>query len=157
MSTGASALEANCYALSVANSALPFSVEPMNSITKRWYLAIPLLLLCFPLLMVLYISISYSYSLSESWLYLQNMDKSTTKFRVGAYSEGRFKKIQPGMMGRDVFELVGMPLERNMPEDTRWSYAVPVSGSTYFHERVVVLEKGKVASIIKRFHTPESQ
>jgi outer membrane protein assembly factor BamE (lipoprotein component of BamABCDE complex) len=129
----------------------------MNFLKKRWYLVVPLLLVCFPLLMVLYISMSYGYGLEESWNCLQNMAKTDTKFRVGAYSEGRFVKVTPGMMGRDVFELLGMPLERNMPDDTRWSYSVAQNGSTYFHERVVMLDHGKVTGTLKRFHTPESK
>ncbi len=129
----------------------------MNFLKKRWYLIVPLLLICTPLIMVLYISMSYGYGLSESWTCLQNMSKTETKFRVGVYSEGRFDKIVPGMMGRDVFELVGMPLERNTPEDTRWAYSVPLHASPYFHERIVLLERGKVTGVIKRFHMPESK
>ena len=128
----------------------------MNFLKKRWYYLIPVLLVCFPLLMVLYVSLSYGYSPAESWSYIQNMDKTESKFRIGAYSEGRFDKVEVGMSGSDVYQLLGMPIERNMPEDTRWSYSVALNGSKYFHERLVLLEKGKVTGIIKRFHMPET-
>jgi outer membrane protein assembly factor BamE (lipoprotein component of BamABCDE complex) len=127
----------------------------MNFLKKRWYYLIPVLLVCFPVLMVLYVSVTYDYGLNESWTYIQNMDKTDTKFRVGKYSESRFNKIDPGMMGSDVFELIGLPLERNMPDDTRWSYSVAQHGAKYFHERVVLMERGKVTGTIKRFHVPD--
>ena len=129
----------------------------MNFLKQRWYLLVPILLVCFPFLMVLYISVSYGYGLDESWTCLQNIGKTGSKFRVGVYSESRFDRVEPGMMGRDVYELLGQPLERNMPEDTRWYYSVAEHGSTYFHERVVLLDHGKVTGTIKRFHTPESK
>lgn len=128
----------------------------MTFLKKNWYLIIPAVLLGMPALMALYISSSYGYSFGESVEVLKAMGKEKTKFSPIGFSESKFKRIEPGMMGKDVFELVHMPLERH-DNDTRWLYSVPVDGAQYYHERTVLLEKGKVTGVITRFHTPESK
>lgn len=122
---------------------------------KKWYFIVPLVLLSSPLLMTLYISASYGYNFSDSLVVLQAIGKSDTKFQGLTFSESKFRQIEPGMSGRDVFELVGVPLERH-DNDTKWTYSLPVSGASYFHERTVLLEKGVVTGVICRFHTPDS-
>lgn len=123
---------------------------------KKWYFIVPIVLLCTPLLMTLYISASYGYSFGESLEVLQAIGKSDTKYQGLKFSESRFRQIEPGMSGRDVFELVGVPLERH-DNDTKWTYSLPVGGAQFFHERTVLLEKGVVTSVICRFHKPDSQ
>jgi hypothetical protein len=63
------------------------------------------------------------------------------------------------MSGREVFELLGVPLERHL-DDTLWHYSLPLHGSQthYYHERTIVMQPGtgKVASVINRYHTPET-
>ena len=122
---------------------------------KKWYFIVPIALLCTPLLMTFYISASYGYNFEESLQVLQAIGKSDTKFQTLKFSESRFRQIEPGMSGRDVFELIGVPLERH-DNDTKWTYSLPVGGAQHYHERTVVLDKGKVTSVICRFHTPEN-
>jgi hypothetical protein len=128
----------------------------MDFLRRRWYYLIPAFLLGSPLVMLAYVSMSYGYSASDSWTYLQNMDKAGTKFQRSKFSEMKFKRIKPGMMGRDVFEMIGMPLERH-DEDTRWLYSAPVGGAPYFHERTLILKKGQVQEVINRLHKPDSK
>jgi hypothetical protein len=128
----------------------------MNFLTKRWYLAIPLLLLCSPLLIILYFSMTYGYSLSEAVECFKAVGKTETKFREGIYSESKFHEIQPGFSGKDVFERLGIPLERH-DDDTKWCYSLPVGGAAYYHERTFIMNRGKVASVVCRFHTPQTK
>jgi hypothetical protein len=122
---------------------------------KKRYFLIPVALLCAPLLMTLYISANYGYDFKESWEVLKAVGKSDTKFQALKFEERNFRKITPGMTGRDVFELVGLPLERHN-NDAKWSYSVPVSGAEYYHERTVLMDKGVVTQVICRFHKPEA-
>lgn len=122
---------------------------------KKWYFIVPIALLCTPLLMTFYISASYGYNFDESLQVLQAIGKSETKFQPLKFSESRFRQIEPGMNGRDVFEKIGVPLERH-DNDSRWAYSLPVGGAQYYHERTIVLDKGKVTSVICRFHKPEN-
>ena len=126
----------------------------MSFLTKNWYYIIPVVFLLSPLFIILYISGSYGYNFPESIAVMQHLGEADTKFQVPTYREKLFKRIQPGMMGREVFELIGMPLERH-DNDTRWLYSVPVGGAVYYHERALKLEKGRVTEVINRFHLPE--
>lgn len=128
----------------------------MNSLAKRWYLAIPLLFLSAPLLIVLYFMANYGYPFNEALECLKHIDKANTKFREGLYSESKFHEIHTGDSGKDVFDRLGLPLERH-DADTRWCYSLPVGGTDYYHERTFVMDKGKVTKVICRFHTPESK
>ena len=128
----------------------------MTFLKKNWYLVIPAALLGAPLLMALYISVSYDYTFGESVECLKAMGKERTKFAPFGYSESEFKRIAPGMSGRDVFELVNKPIERH-DNDTVWLYSVPVDNAPFYHERTVLMDKGKVTGTIKRFHTPETK
>lgn len=128
----------------------------MSFVKKNWYLVIPAALLGAPALMALYISASYGYSFGESVECLKAIGQEKTKFAPFGYSESKFKQITPGMSGRDVFELVNKPIERH-DNDTLWLYSVAVDGAKYYHERAVIMDKGKVTATIKRFHTPESK
>lgn len=122
---------------------------------KKWYFIVPIALLCTPLLMTFYISASYGYNFEESLQVLQAIGKSDTKFQTLKFSESRFRQIEPGMSGRDVFELIGVPLERH-DNDSKWTYSLPVGGAQYYHERTVLLDKGVVTGVICRFHKPEN-
>lgn len=125
----------------------------MNFLKKNWYYVVPAALLLSPLLITFYISLSYGYNFGESVAVMKAFGKQQTKFQALTFSENKFRRIEPGMWGRDVFELVGVPLERH-DGDTRWLYSVPMKGAEYWHERSVILDKGKVTRVICRFHTP---
>lgn len=129
----------------------------MNALKKNWYFVVPVVLILVPVLMTGYISLKYDYSMADAWLVFKTSGQAKTKFQSIKFSESAFKKIRPGMTGRDVFELLGTPLERH-DDDTMWKYSLPVSGAEYFHERTVILEKGtgKVAGTINRYHTPDT-
>jgi hypothetical protein len=130
----------------------------MKALKKNWYFVVPAVLILAPLLITGYISLKYDYSMADAWMVFKTSGQAKTKFQSIKFSESAFKKVTPGMNGRQVFELLGTPLERH-DDDTRWKYALPVSGATHYHERTVVMEAGtgKVAGIINRYHTPESK
>ena len=129
----------------------------MNALKKNWYFVIPAVLILVPLLMTGYISAKYGYSMADAWLVFKTSGEAQTKFQETKFTETKFKKIEPGMTGRDVFEILGVPLERH-EDDTKWLYSLPVSGAKYYHERTVVMQPGtgKVAGIINRYHTPDT-
>jgi hypothetical protein len=140
-------------------SALPRFPSPlffplMNLLKKYWFVILPISLLCLPLIMVGYTKMTYGYSWAESTEVLRAIGKNNTKFQETKYEERKFRRIEPGMNGRDVFELVGVPLERNMPDDTVWRYSVNVGGTGYFHERTLKMERGIVKEVIIRFSQP---
>ena len=128
----------------------------MNFLRKRWYLAIPVFFLSLPLLFILYFMMNYGYSFNESVECFKSMGKENTKFRQGQYTEEKFHEVQVGFTGKDVFERLGIPLERH-DGDTKWCYSLPVGGTEYYHERTFVMDEGKVKQVICRFHTPESK
>ncbi len=128
----------------------------MNFLKKNWYLAIPAALLLSPLLIVIGISISYDYDFPESIAVMTALGKDKTKYQTIQFTEEKFRRIQPGMSGREAFELVGVPLEQH-DNQTRWLYSVPLHGAQYWHERTVLLEKGKVTQVICRFHSPTTK
>ena len=128
----------------------------MNFLTKRWYLLIPLLLLGSPLLCVMYFVVAYGYSFPEAVECFKAVGKTDTKFREGSYSEAKFHEVNPGFSGKDVFERLGVPLERH-DDDTKWCCSLPVGGTQYYHERTFIMEGGKVTGIICRFHTPATK
>lgn len=128
----------------------------MNFLKKNWYYVIPVGLLAMPVIMILFISVSYGYNLDESIACFKAFGQENTKFQALKFSESSFRKIEPGMTGRDVFELLGVPLERH-DNDTKWVYSQPMSGAKFFHERAIMMEAGKVTQVICRFHTPESK
>jgi hypothetical protein len=131
----------------------------MNALKKNWYLVVPAILILLPLVMTFYISTTYGYTMSQSWEVFKTSTQAETKFQRLKFTEGKFKSIQPGMSGREVFELLGVPLERHL-NDTLWHYSVPLHGSEtkYYHERSILLQPGtgKVTSVINRYHTPET-
>jgi len=130
--------------------------RPMSFLKKNWYFVVPVGFLALPLIMILYISASYGYTFPEAFQCFKAIGQENTKFQTLHFSESSFRRIQPGMNGRDVFELIGVPLERH-DNDTKWHYSLPVSGAQFYHERTVKMEAGKVTEVICRFHSPESK
>ena len=128
----------------------------MNFLFKRWYFAFPLMFLLSPLLIILYFMATYGYSFNDAVTCLKYINKANTKFREGSYSESKFHEVHVGDSGKDVFDHVGLPLERH-DGDTKWRYSLAVGGTEYFHERTFIMDKGKVTKVVCRFHTPETQ
>lgn len=128
----------------------------MDFLKKNWPFVIPAVLILSPVIIILGISLHYGYDFGESIAVMRSMGKAQTKFQTMQFSEDKFRRITPGMMGRDVYEQIGMPLERH-DADTRWFYSVALGGAQYWHERTLILDKGKVTHVICRFHTPESK
>lgn len=131
----------------------------MNALKKNWYLVVPAVLIMLPLVMTFYISTTYGYTMGQAWEVFKTSTQQETKFQKLKFTESKFKSIRPGMSGREVFELLGVPLERHL-DDTLWHYSLPLHGSQtqYYHERTIVMQPGtgKVASVINRYHTPET-
>jgi hypothetical protein len=126
----------------------------MTLLKKYWFVALPVFLLCLPLIMVVYTMSSYGYSWEESVEVVRATGKNNTKFQETRYEERNFKKIEPGDTGRTVFELLGVPLER-LNDDTLWRYTTNVGSTGYFHERALVMKKGVVQEVLNRFARPE--
>ena len=135
----------------------------MNSafLKKNWYLFTPAAILLIPLLMVLFCSINYGYSLTDSMKAVRYFGSTSTRYGQG-YSERKFKMVRVGMDGRAVYNTIKNPMQGNEPgaDVAKWQYSLPGSGTEYYHERVVVLEKDKngiprVKERISRFHTPD--
>lgn len=125
---------------------------------KNWYLLSPAAILLIPVLMVLFCMVNYGYSVSESMKAVRYFGSTGTRYSQG-FSERNFKLVRLGMDGRSVYGTIKNPMERNMPEDTEWRYSLPASGTEYYHERTIILEKDKngiprVKQKISRFHTP---
>lgn len=114
----------------------------------------PLLLLCTPLIMVGYQMAVHQYGWSEAVQAVKAYNQSRTKFQALKYSDRLFRSIEVGTTGKEVFELIGVPLEREMPEDKLWKYSVNEGSTGYYHERSLVMEKGIVKEVIYRFKTP---
>lgn len=130
----------------------------MNTLKKNWYYFAPAVLLVIPALIMLYYIVSFGYTPGDAWKALRHFGASHTRY-AQKYSEDHFNRILPGMGGRDVFELVGVPFERR-DKDALWFYSFPQGDTPYYHERVVVFERNAknepiVKSLIKRFHDPE--
>jgi hypothetical protein len=125
----------------------------MTFLKKNWYYLIPAMFLLSPVFILLYISASYGYTLPQSISVMKHLGEENTKFQTPTYRENKFTRIVPGMGVKQVFEMVGMPLERH-DNDTRWIYSTPVGGAPYFHERTLLMSGGKVTKVINRFHMP---
>lgn len=140
---------------------LSSSMPCMNKelIKKNWYLFTPALILLIPALMVIYCSVTNGYSIGESWEAVRHFGSTNTRYAQG-FTERKFHSVRAGMDGRTVYQIIKNPMERNMPEDTRWSYSLPGSGAQYYHERTLLFEKDangipRVKQKISRFHTVE--
>lgn len=137
-----------------------------DTLKKRWYYFAPAVLLLIPLLLVLVFSMRFGYSMSESWLAVQHMGQSATRYPI-RYEERNFEKLKPGMDGRTVYQTMSIqPIEGVRPDTdwvtADWKYSLPQEHSPYFHERLVIMEKDgkgvpRVTQVIKRFHTPETK
>lgn len=131
-----------------------------DTLKKRWYYFAPAVLLLIPLLLVLVFSMRFGYSMSESWLAVQHMGQSATRYPI-RYEERNFEKLKPGMDGRTVYQTMSIqPFEGQ--SGLEWKYSLPLEHSPYFHERLVIMEKDgkgvpRVTQVIKRFHTPETK
>jgi hypothetical protein len=126
---------------------------------KNWYLLTPALIVLIPGLIMIYCSVIYGYSMEESGQVVLHIGSTSTRYGQG-FSEGNFRLVRGGMDGKAVFNLLKVPMERNLPEDTEWRYSLPSSGAQYYHERAVIMardSKGipRVKEKISRFHTPD--
>lgn len=132
----------------------------LEFLKRRWYYLAPAVLLLVPMVMVLFYSAKFGYSVSESWTAVRHFSSSATRYGQ-KFSERQFSRIKPGLDGRQVFELVGVPLEGQDRLD--WHYSFPQSGAQAYHERVVLFERNPktsipfVKSVIKRFHSPDTK
>lgn len=132
----------------------------LESFKRHWYYFAPAVLLLVPTLMILFYSAKFGYSLSESWEAVRHFGTSATRYGQ-QFSDRQFDRISPGLDGRQVFELVGVPLEGQDRLD--WHYSFPQSGAQCYHERVVLFERNPktnvphVKGVIKRFHGPDTK
>lgn len=127
---------------------------------KNWYLLSPAAILLIPVLMVLFCMVNYGYSVSESMKAVRYFGSTGTRYSIG-FTERNFKLVRIGMDGRSVYNTIKNPMQGNDPgaDVATWSYSLPSSGTDYYHERAIILEKDKngiprVKQKISRFHTP---
>jgi hypothetical protein len=126
---------------------------------KNWYLLTPALIVLIPGLIMIYCSVIYGYSTAEAGQVVLHIGSTSTRYGQG-FSEGNFRLVRSGMDGKAVFNLLKVPMERNLPEDTEWRYSLPSSGAQYYHERTVIMARDakgvpRVKEKISRFHTPD--
>ena len=116
----------------------------MNSsfLKKNWYYLTPAALVVIPVLIMLYISMAYGYSMGESFEAMKHVGSTGTRYAM-KFSETNFNKVVPGMDPKTVHSYISTPMERNIPEDTRWRYSLPASGASYYHDRTIVFAPDK--------------
>lgn len=122
---------------------------------KNWYLFTPLLLAGIPALLLGYYILAFGYPVNEAVEAVSHFLESSTRYAI-KYDDNRFSRIRPGMGGRDVFELIGVPFERR-DNDAEWLYALPQGTALYYHERKVIFVRDKnnvplVKETVKGFH-----
>jgi hypothetical protein len=113
---------------------------------KNWYLFTPLLLAGIPALLLFYYILSFGYPVNEAVEAVSHFLQSSTRYSM-KYDDHRFSRVRPGMGGRDVFELIGVPFERRN-NDEEWLYALPQGTTRYYHKNNVPLVK----ETVKAFH-----
>jgi hypothetical protein len=122
---------------------------------KNWYLLLPFLLFAVPGMLFAYYSLSHDYESEDAWKATRYFLLSGTRYTQN-YSEANFTRLRPGMDGRTVYEVMRMqPFERH-DNDSRWLYSLAKPGCHAYHERVVILERGKdnvprVKTLVRRF------
>jgi hypothetical protein len=124
---------------------------------KNWYLFLPLILVILPTIVWAYYVGAYGYSPKEGWEALRHFWQSDTRY-AQKFAQSKFDRLKPGMDGRQVFELIGVPFERHN-NDAEWIYALPKGLTPYYHERKVIFDRDAnnvphVKSVVKEFHTP---
>jgi hypothetical protein len=125
---------------------------------KNWYLFTPLLLVIVPALIWGYYVMIFGYAPKEGLEALRYVFQSGTRYPQ-KYANDRFDLVQPGLDGRQVFELIGVPFERH-DDDAVWIYSGPKDlANPYYHERKVVFTRDsknvpRVKSVVKEFHVP---
>ena len=122
---------------------------------KNWYLFTPLAVLGLPALILAYYTVSFGYGLDDAIKATTHFIKSGTRYAL-KYDDLRFRRVVPGLDGRQVFELLGVPFERR-DNDTIWVYALGSGSATAHHERLVIFardSKGipRVSKTVRGFH-----
>lgn len=125
---------------------------------KNWYFFTPLLLLAIPAAIYLFYASSMGYSSTDSMNATKYFLVSGTRYAM-EYNEVNFNRLQPGMDGRQVYQIMGKQPSERLDNDTRWVYSLAKPGSKAYHERVVIMERDKqnvprVKELVRRFHTP---
>lgn len=130
-------------------------LHPTPMLKKNWYLFTPLAILGLPALLLCYYVFSFGYPLNEAVESVSYFLKSGTRYAM-KYEDRRFSRVRPGMGGREVFELIGVPFERRN-NDEEWHYSLPQGSTPYYHERIVKFVRDKnnvplVKETVKGFH-----
>lgn len=140
-------------------SILTASFFDFRMFKKNWYLFTPLILVIIPAAIYVYYISGVGYEGGDAIKATQYFLVSGTRYPLN-YDERNFMRLQPGMDGRQVFEMMRQqPFERH-DGDTRWIYSLPKSGTRAYHERIVVMERDpksllRVKEVIRRFHAPQ--
>jgi hypothetical protein len=130
----------------------------LDLLKRRWYYFAPAVLLLIPLFLLLGATLKFGYSVGEAWQTVLHMGQSNTRY-AQKFSESAFEQIKPGMDGKTVFQMIGVPLEGQ--SGLEWHYSFGGNGAKYFHKRVVIFVRDvqnvpRVKSMVKRFETPAS-
>jgi hypothetical protein len=122
---------------------------------QNWYLFTPLAIIGLPAFLLVYYILSLGYPLNEAVEAVSHFLQSSTRYSM-KYDDSRFARVKPGMGGREVFELIGVPFERR-DNDSEWLYSLPQGTTKYYHERKVIFVRDKnnvplVKETVKAFH-----
>jgi hypothetical protein len=122
---------------------------------KNWYLFLPVGVLGLPALILAYYVLSFGYGLDDAIKATTHFLASSTRYAM-KYDDLRFRRVVPGLDGRQVFELLGVPFERR-DDDTVWVYALGNGTASGHHERNIIFardSKGvpRVTKTVRGFH-----
>ncbi len=129
---------------------------------KVWIL-VPAALIAAPLLLALWYVLNFGYSWNDAWTSVRHFGSCQTRY-AQQFSESNLERVRPGMSGKDVFNVLGTPMEGHVIEGKAsplWKYSLPKGDAAYHHQRAVLfdLPPGKppvVKAVIRRLFQPDS-
>jgi hypothetical protein len=130
---------------------------------KHWYFLIPAVIVLTPVLLALGYVVSYGYSWGEAFQCVRHFGECKTRY-AQKFSESSLSRVQVGMTGDQVFNLIGGPMEGHVVDgkfSPVWRYSLPAGSAAYHHERTVHFatpanKPPVVKAIVRRLHGPEA-
>ena len=128
---------------------------------KHWYFLIPAAVVATPVLLAFWYVLSFGYSWGEAFECVRYFGQCKTRY-AQKFSESNLSRVQPGMTGDKVFDLIGGPMEGHVVNgkfSPIWRYSLPAGSAAYYHERTVHFatpanKPPVVKAVIRRLHKP---
>jgi len=122
---------------------------------KNWYLFTPLAIIGIPAFLLAYYILAIGYPINEAVEAVSRFMQSSTRYSM-KYSANHFSAVKPGMDGKQVFDLLGVPFERR-DNDAQWLYSLPQGSAKCYHERKIIFDRDAknvphVKEVVKAFH-----